>query len=547
MRFTMCMALLFSLCFIRPALSDTPATAPSPGIVLPIVKRTYPTLQPVRPKPAEHLYVIDATSIGHDEQVLLASLEGIVNRSQPRIYIIWGKDDTFWLNEMEKHGQTGEPIPVSDPLSLVKTFRSSINGAVVCDPKVYDSPCIAVDLSGLDNVLIATPDLAYKINIPITQDLRGKFIDDADALRYARINLLPRMNPYLCLCIDPAIIGSQLDDVIAAQGSCFWVTGPKAQQFPGANEAAELAEVKTELAGLPLGTVVRGFWWRGDGLGLDEGPGVGLASHYGKITTVSDYVGNYSVTSGIRVGNLKQKKQLPAPVYDPAKIYVAIAVSDGDNLCTWRDYFEQYFTDPLHGTFPIAWGMGPTLLDVAPNEVQWFYEHATPNDEFLCDVSGVGYIYPPQFATSLSDRAGALKAFYDWTTSYMGRMDMHTLRLMDIDTPTIAEVGKDLPTIPFLMPDYGWSGEGDNYNEYTYTLPTGQPVFRAITTSAGPDDMAAQIKRRVGATRPAFINVFIINWSLKLADMKHMLDVLGPDYVAVTPSQLNALYRQAHK
>ena len=72
-------------------------------------------------------------------------------------------------------------------------------------------------------------------------------------------------------------------------------------------------------------------------------------------------------------------------------------MSDGDNLCTWRGYFRSYFNDPLHGTFPIAWGMGPTLIDVAPTIAQWYYQHATPNDEFLCDVSGVGYIYPPDF------------------------------------------------------------------------------------------------------------------------------------------------------
>jgi hypothetical protein len=140
-----------------------------------------------------------------------------------------------------------------------------------------------------------------------------------------------------------------------------------------------------------------------------------------------------------------------------------------------------------------------------------------------------------------------MQTFYDWTTSYMRRLDEKTLRLMYIDKPSIAQVGADLPKIKFLMPDYGWSGEGDNYNEYTYVLPTGQPVYRSITTSADADSMAAQIKKRVGAVRPAFINVFIINWSLKLADMRHMLDVLGPDYVPVTPSQLNSLFEQAHK
>jgi hypothetical protein len=542
MRLQVLLATIVGLC-VFPAINADAAASHDPAVTLPVVARPYPSMQPERAKPAEHLYVADVHSLDHDQQLLLASLQGIVNRKQPRIYLVWGDDDRFWLKQMIKHGQTGSPIPVADPITLISKFRDEINGAVVPDPNVYDSPCVAVDLAGLDNVVIAPAQLADDLGLPIKDDLRGKFADDADALRYARTALLPRMNKYLCLCIDPSILGSQVDDVIAAKGSCFWVTGPKAQDFPGANENKELAEVKLELSELPLGTIVRGFWWHGDGLGLDEGPGVALASNYGKITTVSDYVANYSVTSGIRIASLKQKPQPPAPALDKSKVYVAIAVSDGDNLCTWRGYFRQFFTDPLHGKFPIAWGMGPTLLDIAPNEAKWYYDHATPTDEFICDVSGVGYIYPPEFATKLSDRPAAMKTFYDWTTTYMNKLDMHTLRLMDIDIPNIQTVGEDLPTIPFLMPDYGWSGEGDNYTEYTYTLPTGQPVFRAITTSADEKSMVDQIRKRVGAVRPAFINVFIINWSLKLADMQQMLTDLGPDYVAVTPSQLDTLYR----
>ncbi|MGO8672371.1 MAG: GxGYxYP domain-containing protein [Capsulimonadaceae bacterium] len=542
MKFRTIFLLAATLCaaYSQAAIADS-----TPLVTLPVMKRPYPGLQPTRPAPAEHLYVADVTGLDRDEQLLMASLQGIVNRRQPRIYLICGGDGQVWLDEMRRHGETGDPILVKSPLSLVETFRDEISGAVVSDPNVYESPCIAVDISGLKDEVIATPALAEGLGLPIKDDLRGRFKDDAAALHYARTELLPKMNPWVSLCLDPAILGCQIDDIIAARGTCFWITGPKAQSFPGANEDAEWAEVKAMLAAMPLGAIVRGFWWRGDGMGIDECPGVTLASQYGKITTVSDYVVNYSVMSGVHVGRLKQKPQPPAPKLDPSKVYIAIGVSDGDNLCTWRGYFQQYFTDPLHGTFPIAWGMGPTLLDVAPVQARWFYEHAAPTDEFFCDVSGVGYIYPPVWAQEITGHDAAFQTFYDWTSQYMKRMDMHTLRLMNIDVPTIPKVGAALPSVPFLFPDYGWSGEGDHYGEYTYTLPTGQPVFRAITSSGSPESMADQIRKRVGATRPAFANVFISNWDLKLSNMKHMLDLLGPDYVPVTPSQLNTLYRES--
>jgi hypothetical protein len=515
-----------------------------PYVTLPRVRRPYPTLQPKMHLPAAHLFVVDVRAMPKDELLMLASLQGIVNRTEPRIYLITSADDQFWLNQMIAQGDTGAPQPVDDPLSLFKTFRDEIAGAVVPDPNCYVTPDIAVDIAGIDNLVIATPELAELTGVPIKVDLRGRFHSDADALRHARRNLLSESNRYLALCLDPPLLGAQVDDIIAARGTCFWVTGPKEQDRPGADMAAEKQEIEKTFAEMPLDAVIRGFWWHGDGMGLDETPGVTLGSQYGKITTVSDYVANYSVTSGIPLKFLKQRTALPAPVLDRSKVYFALTMSDGDNLCTWRNYFRGYFTDPQYGAFPLAFGMGPSLIDVAPEQAQWYYQHAAPNTEFLCDVSGAGYIYPSQWATALSDQKDKLADFYRWTSKYMARMDMHTLRLMNVGTADIATAGSMLPTVDFLMPDYGLSGES-GYQEFTYMLPTGQSVFRAATDGPGAEKLADEIREHAGSTRPAFLNAFIWNWGSKISDLKQMIDLLGPEYVAVTPSQLDELYRES--
>lgn len=517
------------------------------NIRLPVVPRPYPTLQPKMPPPARRLHVADIRSMTPDQQLLLTSLQGIVNRTQPRIFLISDGSDRFWLQQMQAQGDTDAPIEVADPLSLVATFRASINGAVVPDPKVYVSPNVAVSIAGLNDLVVATPALAAQLRLPIKSDLRGRFKSNADALRYTRMMLMPRLNPYLSICLDPPLLGNgSLDQIIAAKGLAFWITGPKQQDMPSADMNAELAEIKEIFARQPLNSVVRGFWWHGHGVGLDEAAGVALGSRFGKVTVVSDYVRNFSVLSGVPKAELKQKPQAPAPKLDPSKVYIAFTMSDGDNVSTWFGFFRKYFEDPLHGTIPIGWGMAPGLLDVAPTLAQWYYDRATPNDEFICDVSGAAYIYPPDWATALHDRPAAMRSFYDWTQRDMGRMDMKTIRLMNVRTEDIPQVGKLLPRVPFLMPDYGWSGP-KQYSEFTYTLPSGQPVFRAALEGQGqgPQEKANRLRRRAGAARPAFLNAFIWNWGSDLKDLKKMLDILGPEYVAVTPSQLNELYRQA--
>jgi len=528
------------------ALDALPRPHVDANLTLPATTPLYLTLQPKLTPLSRHLFVADVRRLPKDQVLLLASVQGIVNRRQPRIYLITSDDDKFWLDQMQAQYQTGKPILVADPLSLVQTFRSEINGAVVADPNVYVSPCIAVDIAGMKDLAIATPALASRLGLPIISDLRGKFKDDADALRYARTALLPHLNPFLSLCLDPPLLGSQVDDIISARGTCFWITGPKAQNKPGANEAAERAEITQTFAQMPLNAVIRGFWWHGDGQGLDETPGVALGSRYGKITTVSDYVANFSVTSSIWLSGLKQKSQPPAPPLDRRKVYVAITLSDGDNFAPWRGVFRQFMAEPLYGTIPVAFGMGPSLIDSAPNEAQWYYAHAAPNTEFLCDVSGAGYIYPTDWAKALAGRPAKLQEFYNLTNAYMNRMDMHTVRLMNVGTTDITTAGQDLPGVSFLMPDYGLAGE-NGYSQYTYTLPTGQPVFRGASDGPGGATLAAEIRANAGSTRPAFLNSFVYIWGAHMTDLKQMLTLLGPDYVPVTPTQLNTLYREAQK
>ncbi len=516
------------------------------NVTLPPLPRPYPTLQPKMPPLARHLYVADVRKLDRDTRLLLFSLQGLVNRTQPRLYLISDGSDPFWLETMQKQGHTDAPISVADPLSLLQTFRSAYHGVVVADPKVFVSPEVAVCVAGAEDLLLATPELAARLDLPIKEDLRGRFKDDADAMRYVRTVLLPRLNPYLGAVLAPAVLGSQLDDIIAAKGVCFWVTGPKDKRQPGADMRAETAELEALLAQMPLGAVIRGYPWAGDGSGLGERPGVALFSRFGKMLTASDYVSNYSVMSGIPLAHLAQKPQPPAPKLDPSKVYLAFILSDGDNLSIWRDAARPLFTDPLHGTFPVAFGLGPTLIDVAPPMMEWYYAHMAPTDEFVCDVSGAGYVYPSAWGKALKDLPDARRRFYrDWTQDYMQRTGMKGLRVMEATEADLARVGAETPDVAFQVPDYGYLGE--DYAHLTYTLPSGQPVFRAGSFGPEAKDLANQVRAHISATRPAFLDVFVSFWGADMSKLKQTLDLLGPEYVAVTPSQLNALYRESQQ
>ena len=83
----------------------------------------------------------------------------------------------------------------------------------------------------------------------------------------------------------------------------------------------------------------------------------------------------------------------------------------------------------------------------------------------------------------------------------MKRMDMKTVRLMDVTAKDIAHVAPLLPDIEFLMPDYGIDGDF-TYPALTYSLPDGQAIFRAATNGSGPENLAKQIRSKAGTNRP---------------------------------------------
>ena len=121
------------------------------NVVLPTVPRRYETLQPKTPNLAKNLLVADIRTLAPDEKTLLFSLQGLVNRIQPREFTyLTDDDDQFWLSELQRQGEIDGFTMIADPFSLLATFRDAYKGAVVCDPNIYVSPCVAASICGAD-------------------------------------------------------------------------------------------------------------------------------------------------------------------------------------------------------------------------------------------------------------------------------------------------------------------------------------------------------------------------------------------------------------
>ena len=95
-----------------------------------------------------------------------ATLQGIVNRKSPHIYIDYvvankQEVDRFWWNYYREEGRwlSGrDTVVYNDVVKLVEDYKSHIKGAVVYDSNVASTSCVASAVAGIENLIAVRYD-----------------------------------------------------------------------------------------------------------------------------------------------------------------------------------------------------------------------------------------------------------------------------------------------------------------------------------------------------------------------------------------------------
>lgn len=504
---------------------------------------------PQSPPPARHILAVSTGGLNVDERIAVTCLQGLLARTAPRIWLLRSAEDRFWLERHKEKGFIGDYEIVTDLPALFGKFAASCRGAVVPDKDFYRGDLLAANVAACTDAIVASPDLARRLHLPITLDLRGRFSSYAAALRWLWATYQGTFNHHFCDFRQPDLLaGGTFDYSYEFRAPMFWIAGPAEAQKPGADPAAEQQAIADLLATLAPNSVCVGFpaGTAGPGHGMGEPPGVELLSRYGHALVCTNHQANYSLLSGVRVAHFTQPPQPPAPPLQRDKIYIALVLSDGDNQILWPGFFQRYFSHPAFGSFPLAFGMGPAARELQPGIAGWYFEHATPTTEFIADVSGAGYMQPDHFAAACPAPPRVWAEFLAWTAQLMQAADMKSVRTVGGGDENIARYAAALPFCHSIFADMGRYSGRSGIGNLTYRLRGGRPVFRAVTSwRYGKDGFLREIREQVGTTRPAFVNGFVHCWTFAMDDLAKIYAQRDPDMVFVTPAQLAALYNAA--
>ncbi|MEQ7010794.1 GxGYxYP domain-containing protein [Actinopolymorpha sp. B17G11] len=141
-----------------------------------------------------------------DVQLLVTTLQGLVNRKRPEIYIIKGE-----AGEGRKTWLDDSKVPYrefTDPWKVIRKHLDRAKGVVIYDPAVVESINVATTLAGLKDAVIASPELAEKLaaepfEMRVVDDLRGRFSSNIEATAWQFDNLWPQTSHRVVLGINP--------------------------------------------------------------------------------------------------------------------------------------------------------------------------------------------------------------------------------------------------------------------------------------------------------------------------------------------------------
>jgi hypothetical protein len=530
---------------------------PRKGVTLPEEAKPTATVFPQSPRPSARLSVADIRFAATDEKLLLTTLQGLVNRTLPRLYyvasVVPGDPpvDEQWLAWLQERGDVTAVDRVASPRALLATYRDVFRGLVVYDPAVPATVNVATSMAALENVLAASPRLADELKLPVVADLRGRWLTNAAALGWAVAELWPKMNQRLLATNAP---GWPLlaDYLVAHRVFSFWITGPVDGRPPVGSPLAEQLVIDHLLARTPANVGLIGAPWNGDNVGIQEGMGVSLFSRYGKFLSWSADVPNLTVHSG--AGARQPFRHLPAaPLQlDRSKVYLAMMVSDGDAPINWAAFFRTaYWNDPVRGQFPLTWSVGPTVFDLIPDIMDYVRDRASVNDCFVTACSGVGYCYPDVYGEQLADPQGTFDGFVKRTGEYMEQHDLHGLWTHTASGAPLREFAARIPVLRYALPDYGRAATTTAGNAIA-VLPRGVPAFHAVTSfnlalgqEATMKLMLDDLRAYTPPTRPAFMHAFVQCYPWTPTRLQQVLEQLGPEYVPVRADELGRLWAEA--
>jgi len=496
------------------------------------------------PAPTVRSLDMSAAKLSDEERVMFCTLQGIVNRTRPRI-LLYNHNEEPQSTWPTAHNIKTAAVSSSAPYNLVKQYKEEINGLVLySNERCNHYSNLAATVAGLDRLLPVTEEIRSKLvanglDFPVSVDLTSLTMSNAlGVYNYLYNNYWSRCNHRLLISERPTI--PYVHDIGAACGSaCVWLD-PRNN-----NERMLLDKMLKDMK--PGRDIVLGWY-------PEERSGVGEATKYGLSTVPADFFENTTVYTA--VNNPVRIAPVPKRPKLENKVYAAIYISDGDNIQYCQHAMAKIFEQSGRGKMAMNWTISPALADFSPMMLNYYYRKATTNDCFVSGPSGLGYAMPYDAHNSCyyagANNSRLITPYTQLTQRYIEKAGLRVITVWDDISTIQRKVYAD--NCPYL---YGltindWERQSGRLT--TKVQSNWLPIAVQYPCYANGVDVITDFFNRdiknFSGTEPMFVSGQATVWDVgpdKLIALKDRLDALSPGNVnIVRADHWFSYYNEAH-
>lgn len=378
---------------------------------------------PAFAEPAEILDSVWLGDLEAGEKLLFTTLEGLINKKKPRIFLTPEKPGEGKDTWPESLALKRNMYTLENKYELLKKYLSEVDGMVLYDRSI-DSHYVnlASTAAGIKNALPVDVSMTAElekngIKLKICEDLTGlPYRGAIDIYNYMYEAYWPQCTKRLIVSASPYTEHFIRDMAAAAGAAVIWTEN---------REKDDKAVFCKYLADMEPGNSIVIGWY------TEERSGIGAAAEYGLSTIPADFYDNSTVYAG-----MKHRIMIPPVPKKPElenKIYICIYLSDGDNVQYNQHAMRVLWDNENRGSVPINWTISPGLVDFGPGIFNYFYSTATENDCFVSGPSGIGYsllVDRHNNCINLTDY-DRMKAYAEFTQIYLEKSGMRSITIWD--------------------------------------------------------------------------------------------------------------------
>lgn len=347
-----------------------------------------------------------------------------------------------WLETIVQ--DSGRSAVLSSPASLLSAVLPLARGGARYSESEPHSLGPVLTLCGLDALLPTTEDAPLPPPLQVRFDARSRFADALSAATFVGRELLPRTNRTTLAVQAPTNLPFLADAIVSWRLATVWMDDMCADR----GQSAAFRWIVEGSGHFDEATSVQYVGWFNRTRNPNPEVLAECTAAHRLYTVASDWTENLSFLS-----SLPPARTLAQPTdartegaYDASKVYVAVIMSDGDNLAedysTLRPALERRLAQ--RSSVPISWTVSNRWLRWGAPLLRWFYAAAARGgpagtggyDSFLMGPSGYGYLFPGNMSAA-RDRA-------EWarrTAEAASRCGMQAYVHWDVDTALDAAAG----------------------------------------------------------------------------------------------------------